>query len=100
MQPSGQHLENVTVAHSAKVDLTHSTGGSHRRQNTGDAVILCHLGHSGQINDPEGQYFLLQQAAVQAQLRFHTHILAVGDPSRGGHGGLGEGQIVFRYRDG
>ena len=100
IQPSGQHLENVTVAHSAKVDSLHYTGGSHRRQNTGDAVILCHLGHSGQINDPEGHYFLLQQAAVQAQLRFHTHILAVGDPSRGGHGGLGEGQIVFHYRDG
>ena len=59
IQPSGQHLENVTIAHSAKVDLIHSTGGSHRRQNTGDAVILCHLGHSGQINDPEGHYFLL-----------------------------------------
>ena len=53
----GQHLENVTIAHSAKVDLIHSTGGSHRRQNTGDAVILCHLGHSGQINDPEGIIF-------------------------------------------
>ena len=64
IQPPGQHLENVTVAHFVKVDSLHYTGGFHRRQNTGDAVILCHLGHSGQINDPEGQYFLLQQAAV------------------------------------
>ena len=100
IQPSSQHLENVTIAHSAKVNVIHSTGVLHRQQNTGDAVILCHLGNSGQINDPEWHYFLLQQAAVQAQLRFHTYILAVGNPSGGGHGGLCEGQIVFRYRDG